>query len=165
MSTPTAALSITPVASGPRAVTADDRDAIQRLLTDARLPTAGVAEILAAHPGDFLVVDEPGVPGQLSGVAGLEVRGSTALLRSVAVSPTRRGQSVGRVLVERLLAEAELRGLCALYLLTETAEDYFPRFGFVRTDRATVPREIADTLEFRSACPASAVAMAKALRT
>jgi amino-acid N-acetyltransferase len=57
----------------------------------------------------------------------------------------------------------EERGMNALYLLTQTAEHYFPRFGFERVARESVPAEIAETLEFKSACPASAVAMAKAL--
>jgi amino-acid N-acetyltransferase len=51
----------------------------------------------------------------------------------------------------------------ALYLLTTTAEHYFPRFGFTEVGRDAVPQEIRDTLEFRSACPESAVAMARPL--
>jgi amino-acid N-acetyltransferase len=70
---------------------------------------------------------------------------------------------VGRELVERVLSEAEHRGVRGLYLLTLTAEHYFPRFGFDRVAREAVPPAIADTLEFRSACPASAVAMKRAV--
>jgi N-acetylglutamate synthase-like GNAT family acetyltransferase len=44
-----------------------------------------------------------------------------------------------------------------------TAEHYFPAFGFAPVERDAVPAEIQDTLEFRSACPASAVAMTKPL--
>jgi amino-acid N-acetyltransferase len=46
-----------------------------------------------------------------------------------------------------------------------TAEHYFPRFGFERIERGAVPEAISETLEFRSACPASAVAMARPLGT
>ena len=65
--------------------------------------------------------------------------------------------------MQRVVCEAESRGIDALYLLTMTAEDYFPRFGFVAVARDAVPAEIANTLEFTSACPAAAVAMAMSL--
>ena len=66
---------------------------------------------------------------------------------------------------KRLVCVAESRGIRALYLLTMTAEHYFPRFGFTVVPRDVVPQEIADTLEFKSACPASATAMTRAIRT
>ena len=152
------------VSPAPRPATAADAAAVERLLSACDLPTAGVAEILASHPDDFLVVDaERGRRGELDAVAGLEVRGDNALLRSVAVSPRLRGTGVGQALVQRLVDGAEARGLHGLYLLTTTAERWFPRFGFEPIDRAMVPAEIAGTVAFRSACPASAAVMAKAL--
>lgn len=154
-----------PVANLPplRAATPTDRAAVERLLAGADLAIAGVDGLLAEHPADFVVADDPARPGELAAVAGLEVRGDTALLRSVAVRPEWRQHGLGRELVRRLVCVAESRGLDALYLLTTTAEHYFPRFGFERIDRQAVPPEIAATLEFKSACPASAVAMAKPL--
>jgi amino-acid N-acetyltransferase len=144
-----------------------DLQAIDQLLTDADLPTAGVGEILRTHADDFFVAEaESGATNDervLVGVAGLEVCCDNALLRSVAVRPEWRRHAVGRDLVRRIVSEAEHRGLHALYLLTTTAEQYFPRFGFERIERADVAPEIAETDEFKSACPASAVAMKKAL--
>ena len=145
-----------------------DLEAVEELLTTAGLPTADVAALFAAHADDFLVADDPEQPGAIVGVAGLEVccgdsAQPTALLRSVAVRDDWRAHGVGRELVRRLVCVAEARGLRALYLLTMTAEHYFPQFGFRPVERDTVPPEIAATLEFRSACPASAVAMAKPL--
>ncbi len=96
-------------------------------------------------------------------MAGLEVCCDHALLRSVAVRPEWRAHGLGQALVRRVVCRAEERGLRAFYLLTMTAEHYFPRFGFERVERGAVPAEIAATLEFRSACPASATAMAKPL--
>ena len=155
-----------PAATTPvlRPATRADLAAVERLLAAADLPTVGVADLFATRPGDFVVADHPGIPGELAAVGGLEVRGDTALLRSVAVDPAWRQHGLGHALVRRVVCEAESRGLDAVYLLTMTAEHYFPRFGFERIDRDTVPAEIAATLEFRSACPASAVAMAKLLR-
>ena len=56
-------------------------------------------------------------------------------------------------------------GLDALYLLTTTAQDWFPRFGFERVDRSSTPPEIAGSDEFAELCPASAVVMRLDLRS
>jgi amino-acid N-acetyltransferase len=151
---------------GIRHAQASDLPAIELLLTDADLPTVGVGEIVRAHAGDFFVAEtEAGDRSErlVVGVAGLEVCCDNALLRSVAVRPEWRSHAVGRELVRRIVSDAEARGLHALYLLTTTAEHYFPRFGFERVERRDVAPEIAETVEFKSACPASAVAMKKSL--
>lgn len=139
-----------------RPATSDDLPAVERLLTASSLPLEGVADNIAAF-----VVAEGG--GELIGVAGLEVCCNNALLRSTAVDPAWRGHGVGRQLVERIIADAESRGIRALYLLTTTAERYFPSFGFTRTTREAVPDDVRATAEFQGACPASAVVMAKEL--
>ena len=133
-----------------------DLAAVEQLLLAAGLPTDAVAESLK----DFLVAESG---GQLVGVAGLEVCSDYALLRSTAVDPAWRGRGLGRRLVERVIAQAEARGIRALYLLTTTAERYFPSFGFIQTTREAVPEPVHASMEFRSACPASAVVMEKQL--
>lgn len=148
-----------------RAATADDTAAIERLLTDAGLPTVGVTQLLAADARQFVVVEESERAPSLVAVAGLEVRGDNALLRSVAVRADWQRHRLGHQLVQRVLDEAESRGIRSLYLLTTTAEGFFPRFGFDVIPRDRVPVEIANTLEFRSACPASATAMSRTLVT
>lgn len=140
-----------------RAATAGDLAAIERLLTESELPLAGVREAL----GDFVVAEQD---GEIVGVAGVEVCCDNALLRSVAVRRELRSQGLGRALVTRAIAAAESRGVHALYLLTTTAEQYFPSFGFVPVPRERVPDDVRATEEFRSACPASAVVMARACR-
>jgi amino-acid N-acetyltransferase len=97
-------------------------------------------------------------------VAGLEVCCSYALLRSVAVAPTWRSRGLGRTLVTQAIARAEARGIRALYLLTTTAEHYFPSFGFQPISRDAVPDEIRATAEFKDACPASAAVMTRPVR-
>jgi N-acetylglutamate synthase-like GNAT family acetyltransferase len=64
--------------------------------------------------------------------------------------------------VTRAIAEAEARGAKALYLLTTTADAYFPSFGFTVTTRDAVPEDIRDTAEFKGACPDSATVMTRA---
>jgi len=100
---------------------------------------------------------------ELVGVAGLEVCCNNALLRSVAVSPEWRSRGLGRALVTRVIADAEARGINALYLLTTTADRYFPSFGFREITREQVPVDVRETAEFRSACPATATVMYRPL--
>ena len=139
-----------------RPASVTDLPRVEKLLTDSQLPLDGVKESLKNF-----VVAESG--GDIVGVAGLEVCCDDALLRSVAVCPEWRSKGVGRALVNRAIAEAESRGLRALYLLTTTAEHYFPSFGFSKVDRAAIPEPVRATKEFTSACPASAVAMSRSL--
>ena len=135
-----------------RRATPNDLTEIERLLTASNLPVDGVAGALDG----FLVAEHE---GRLVGVVGVEGCGEYGLLRSTAVDPAWRGRGLGRQLVERAIAEAEARGLDALYLLTTTAERYFPSFGFAHTTRDAVPERVRDTAEFRTACPASAAVM------
>ena len=139
-----------------RRATASDLADIERLLTASNLPVDGVAGALDG----FLVAEHD---GQVVGVVGVERCGEYGLLRSTAVDPAWRGRGLGRQLVEYAIAEAEARGLCALYLLTTTAERYFPSFGFTHTTRDAVPDPVRDTGEFKTACPASATVMRLAL--
>ena len=78
-------------------------------------------------------------------------------------SEAARGTGVGRALVEALEARCRAQGVRELVLLTETAAEWFPRFGYVRVERSNVPAAVQQSVEFRSACPASAVAMRKVL--
>lgn len=127
--------------------------AMEALLASSSLPTEGVAERLA----DFLVAE---AAGEVVGLAGLERHGADGLLRSVAVSPSWRGRGLGVALTEGVLEHARSLGLRAVYLLTTTAEDYFPRHGFRQIERGAVPEGVASSSEFRELCPASAVVMA-----
>ena len=137
----------------------DDVGPIERLLAGADLPLAGVAEIMREHAGDFFVAESSGAQPQIVAVAGLDVCGDAAVLRSVAVDPEWRSRGVGQQIVRHTIADADARGIHALYLLTVSAERFFPRFDFERVERAAIPRPVAETVEFMLACPATAVAM------
>jgi N-acetylglutamate synthase-like GNAT family acetyltransferase len=109
----------------------------------------------------LLVVAES--EGRVAGVAGLELHGADALLRSVAVSR----ESRGRRLASRLCAEVERRapalGARRIFLLTETAERFFARRGYQRLERAKAPAGIAASREFAALCPDTAVLMFREL--
>ena len=140
-----------------RAAAASDLPDIEQLLTDSGLPLAGVREALP----DFFVAR---AEGRLVGVAGLEVRDNHALLRSVAVRPEWRSRGVGRALVNTAIEEAEARGIQGMYLLTTTAERYFPSFGFETIHREQVPDALRATEEFTTACPDSATVMRRPMK-
>jgi len=129
-----------------------DLGRIEALLASAALPVAGVAE----HLGAFFVADEE---GRITAAAGLEAYGDVALLRSVAVAPEAAGAGLGSTLTRLALAEARARGAREVYLLTTTAERFFPRFGFSPVARAALPGALGASHELRGACPASAIAM------
>jgi N-acetylglutamate synthase-like GNAT family acetyltransferase len=146
-----------PVGATLRLAVPADEASVEALLTAAGLPLDGVHEALPC----FVVAEDA---GDIVGVAGIEACGGAgehALLRSVAVAESWQRKGLGRALVTRTIAEAEARGAKALYLLTTTAEGYFPNFGFRTTTRDSVPDDVRATAEFQGACPASATVMVR----
>ena len=139
-----------------RPATSDDYEAVAGLLRAAQLPLDGVPRMLT----DFYVAERQ---GRVLGAIGLEVYGSDGLLRSVVVQAAARSAGIGVALIDYALGQARLRALRAVYLLTTTAERYFPRFGFSAIARDDVPHHMSASVEFREACPASAVVMRKVL--
>lgn len=135
----------------------DDLPAVLALLSESSLPSAGVEE----HFDSFLVARDE--EGRLMGCVGLERYGNVGLLRSLAVGNARRGAGVGKHLVEELFVMARSRGVETLYLLTTTAERYFPRFGFEVIPRAEADPKLARSEELRGACPSTAVLMRRRL--
>jgi amino-acid N-acetyltransferase len=126
------------------------------MLTAEKLPLDGVED----HLSDFLVAEDD---GKIRGAAGLEIHESFGLLRSVVVELSAKGTGVGRALSEAQLGAAQAKGLRAVFLLTTTAERFFPRFGFERVTRDEVPAEVQRSREFQGACPASAIIMRRSL--
>lgn len=129
-----------------------DLPLVERILQAARLPTAGVAE----HLDSFLLACAP--DGTVVGMVGLERYPSCALLRSLVVLPSRRGQGLGRHLVKSQIAR--LAPGTPVYLLTTDAREYFRSFGFRPVPRHQACGELAASAEFRGACPDSATLMA-----
>jgi len=135
----------------------EDLEAAKRLLTECDLPVDGLDQQF----GEAFSVAE--YDGQVVGVGGIEICGSHGLLRSVAVTSTRQGESVGEALVRDRLAWAESKGLSRVFLLTTSAAGYFERFGFRSLGRDAVPSEIKKSSEFSSICPGSAIVMVRSV--
>jgi amino-acid N-acetyltransferase len=135
-----------------RVATPGDFAGVVRLLEAADLPTAGLRPSLP----DFLVAEES---GRIVGAVGLEVYGDYGLLRSAVVDSEQRNSGLGSDLIESLLRRAETKGTREIYLLTTTAERFFPRFGFAAIDRVEVATPVRASEEFRGACPDTAIVM------
>ena len=133
-----------------------DAGELLALMQRAHLPTEGLSSHLdaafVAREGDRVV-----------GSAALELYADGGLLRSVAVDAECRGAGLGARLTSAAIDDARQRQLPALYLLTTTAESFCPRFGFERITRDEVPASVRQSIEFRGACPSSAIVMRKRL--
>ena len=116
------------------------------LLEENGLPEDGIED----HLSTTLVAREA---GRVVGSAAVELYGPHALLRSVAVSEDHRGVGLGRRLVREALALARERGAYTAYLLTETADGFFPRFGFSAVDDRRCRRGCASPLAPRAPGP------------
>jgi amino-acid N-acetyltransferase len=132
--------------------TTGDLSEITALLNDAHLPTAG----LEAHILNFMLA----LDGEkVVGCAGLEVHQDSGLLRSLVVAPGYRAHRIGVKLTEGMIELAQQKNLTSITLLTETAQNYFPRFGFVQVARAELPAALGASEELQGACPDTATAM------
>lgn len=136
--------------------TAADAPAMLALLERAHLPV----DDLASHLGSALVARHG---DRVVASAAIEIYADGGLLRSVAVDADCRGAGLGARLTAAAIEDARRRALPALYLLTTTAEKFFPRFGFERIERADVPASLHASVEFRGACPATAIVMRRRL--
>jgi arsenate reductase (thioredoxin) len=130
----------------------EDAPALRAFLQAAELPEddveIGRQEFLLAREGARIV-----------GSVGLEVCGSDALVRSLAVAHDRRGLGLGKRMLEAAVQRALARGIRALYALTITAEAFASARGFARIPRSEVPATIAALPQFQSLCPVSAACM------
>ena len=135
-----------------RPATDSDLERVEGLLRHARLPLDGARD---AFRVGFVAEEHEAIVGAVA----LEMYPDGALLRSLVVDQTAQGKGLGGQLTQAAIAEAQCRGVNTIYLLTTTAEQYFPRLGFVAVDRQSMPASIQGSIEFQSACPASAIAM------
>jgi amino-acid N-acetyltransferase len=143
------AIQIEPVRPG-------DVEELYGLLAEHHLPLDGLCDHLATT----IVARQE---GRVVGSAALELYPDGALLRSVAVASPLQGQHLGWELTRAAIRLAQSRHAPAIYLLTITAERYFPKFGFERIARDDVPSSVQTSVEFMSACPSSATVMRKRL--
>jgi amino-acid N-acetyltransferase len=139
-----------------RAAREADLPAVLALLAAANLPLDGVGPALRHG----VVAEARGV---VVGAAAVEPYGPDGLVRSVVVDAGRRGTGVGRAVVAAAEEVAAGLGLRDLYLLTETAPEWFPRLRYVALDRIEAPPGIAGSWEFQHACADRGILMRRTL--
>jgi amino-acid N-acetyltransferase len=130
------------------------RESIVAMLEAEKLPVSDLPATLE----NFLVALQN---DEVIGVAGLEIYGDDGLLRSLAVSPARRGHGIAGKLLDEIETLAHSKGLHEIYLLTETAPDYFTRKDYKKITRGDAPAEVQQSSEFSHVCPQSAIVMKK----
>jgi amino-acid N-acetyltransferase len=138
--------------------TASDVPAVEALLSAAGLPLDGAADALRLG-----VVARDGATGAVVAAAAIERYEDAGLLRSVVVAPELRGTGLGRALVAEAEALARSAGIHDLYLLTETAIDWFPRLGYEVVDRAVATEAVGESIEFTTVCRDTGVPMRRIL--
>ena len=133
-----------------------DVPSVEGLLAEAGLPLDGAAEALAlgvvARDGERVVA-----------AAAVERFGDHGLLRSVVVASDRRGTGIGQEIVSAAEGMARNSGVRDLYLLTETAIDWFPRLGYEVVDRELAARAVGESIEFTTVCRDTGVPMRREL--
>lgn len=136
---------------------AADLELIRSLLDSQGLPSSDIDE---KSLNTFLVLRDG---KQISGLVGLNLLGSVAMLRSLVVRPEWRSAGLGAQLVAAAEAQAAKFGIAALYLLTTDADRYFAARGYRKLERTDAPPEIKLHPQFRSLCPSTSIFMSKAM--
>jgi amino-acid N-acetyltransferase len=134
-----------------------DYQAVCELLSKHKLPTEDINKELS----HFFIVRQH---GSLVGVIGMEQYGEYGLLRSMATDPAFRNNGIASTLIVALFNYGKSRGLKEIYLLTETAENYFAKKGFQNINREQAPAAIKQSAEFSHLCPSTAVVMKKEIQ-
>jgi len=125
------------------------------LLAECGLPSSDLVS------DDFVNFLGCGDEKRPDGIIGLAIYGEDALLRSLAVSASSRDLGCGKALVSKIEELARIKGIRNIYLLTDTAEQFFKRLGYAPIQRGFVPEQIRKTKEFSSLCLSDATVMKK----
>jgi len=130
------------------------RQNIIQLLQTEKLP---VDDLPPSLDNFFVAIDNDNVIGAI----GLELYGDCGLLRSMVVMKEYRNKNIASQLVLQLENYAKAKHINCMYLLTETAPQYFEKKGYEKITREEVPEQLKTSSEFNHVCPASAIVMKK----
>jgi UDP-N-acetylmuramate: L-alanyl-gamma-D-glutamyl-meso-diaminopimelate ligase len=135
----------------------EDMAAVRRLLSVTSLEEPARDD----QQGSFFVLrNEDGTVGCVS----LEVLGDDAILRALAVDSKFRGAGYGWMLADMAVSQARWRGVRRIYLVTESASDFFAaKFGFRVVDRSTLSKQVMSHDVFTRSVPAGTQSVAMRL--
>ena len=128
---------------------------VARVLAQCGLPSD---DILPEHLPNFVLARD----GESEvGVAGLQLLGSSGLVRSVGVLPGHRSRGLGTRLLAAVEDRARSEGLKQLFLLTNDAQSFFLAHGYTESSRCAAPPEVQGCSQFGSSCCEAATLMSK----
>ncbi len=127
-----------------------DLKEVLTLLKLVNLPVEGVKE----HFNDFFVVKKEKT---IVGCVGMEIYENVGLLRSVAIHPSFQGKRIGQKMVIKMEAYSLEKRIQTIYLLTDTAENFFLKLGYKIIPREDTDQRIKQSIEFKTLCPSSPV--------
>ena len=139
-----------------RSATEKDYLTVRDLLQSESLPTIDLDRNLSHF---FVMTDENEIVGSI----GMEVYEDSALLRSMVVSSSHRNKGIASALVTELTRYAREKNVTTIYLITNTAEEYFKKAGFKSIPREEVKDSVLQSQEFNGLCPTSSAIMMKHL--
>lgn len=132
------------------------REQVISLLRSEDLPADDLPPVLNHF---FIAIDK----NEVVGVIGLEQYENYGLLRSLVVNRNYRNEHIAGRLVHELETMAAMSGVESMYLLTETAPDFFAKKGYEKINRENVPLPLQQSSEFSDVCPQTAIVMKKSL--
>lgn len=125
---------------------------IKKLLNHSNLPSNDFEK----HIENFIVIEENNT---IIGLGGLEAYDKVGLVRSIVVESNYRNNGIAKDIYLLIEKRAYNLGIRTLYLLTDTATEYFRKLGFKIKKRSDVPIPIMETKQFKEFCPSSATLM------
>jgi UDP-N-acetylmuramate: L-alanyl-gamma-D-glutamyl-meso-diaminopimelate ligase len=112
---------------------------------------------------EFLIIPSPN-SSEIAACVAVEHVEDDALLRMLAVTPERRGEGLGYLLVEAAMKKARMDGALHLYLVTDGTQGFVgDKLGFDVIDQKIVTPAIAATVEYQMARSKTATWMRKEL--
>jgi UDP-N-acetylmuramate: L-alanyl-gamma-D-glutamyl-meso-diaminopimelate ligase len=142
-----------------RPARSEDRPRISQLLN-----RVGIPHPLLPQFWPFYLVIPAADDKSVIGCVATERVEDVALLRMLAVTPERRGEGLGYLLVEAATNRARAEGVQRLYLVTDSAQGYFgEKLGFETIDRKDVDSALQSTVEYQMARNKTATWMRKIL--
>ena len=127
------------------------------LLAACGLASDDIEDSYLAH---FVVARDGRVP---VGLAGIQLLGEIALLRSVAVLQPCRSTGLGSRLLRAAEQHARDAGVSELFLLTNDRQGFFAAHGYLELSRCDAPAQVQATTQFGSTCCSGATLMRKTM--
>ena len=123
---------------------------VEKLLLMVNLPIEGVKKSFS----NFFIVQKQNM---IIGCAGIEIYEEVGLLRSIAIDESSQKQGIGQMMVNKIEEFAIKEGVKNLYLLTDTAEQFFLRLNYQKIPRNRTDSRIKQTIEFTTICTSATV--------